>query len=49
MVSEVYKVEHYYNKWERVEYIMGQTCSQNGETKNTYRTSEEEPHGIQPF
>lgn len=50
MVSEVYQKEHSYHKWERMkEYIMDWTCSQNGETKNTCRISEEEPHGIQPF
>jgi len=50
MVSEVYQKEHSYYKWERVkECIMDWTCSQNGETKNTCRISEEEPHGIQPF
>lgn len=50
MVSEVYQKEHSYYKWEKMkEYIMDWTCSQNGETKNTCRISEEEPHGIQPF
>ena len=50
MVSEVYQKECSCYKWERMkEYVMDWTCSQNGETKNTCRISEEEPHGIQPF